>query len=115
MPEVPKIPRGPLWICLLGPTLMAAVTTASFLLSFRNLRNQVSGQVSGSSALEWLPSILNLLTLAVFIVCLIRFILILNRRYSTSTVVLLTFGYVIGHGVVGFAILFGACFLMMSP
>lgn len=115
MPEIPKIPRGPLWVCLLAPTLMAAVTTASFLLSFRSLRNQVSGQVSGSSALEWLPSILNLLTLAVSILCLIRFILILNRRYSTSTVVLLTFGYVIGHGVIAFAIFFGACFLMMSP
>ena len=111
MPEIPKIPRGPLWICLLAPSLMAAVTTASFLLSIRSLRNQVSG----SSALEWLPSILGLLTFAVSILCLVRFILILNRRYSTSTVVLLTFGYVIGHGVIAFAIFFGACFLMMSP
>ncbi len=105
MPEIPKIPRGPLWICLLAPQLMAAVSTA---LTF-----SLGNSLATSSAMNWLPGVLSLLSLAVFILCLIRFILILNRRYSTSTVVLLTFGYVIGQGVISFAMFFGACLLMM--
>lgn len=107
MPEVPKIPRGPLWICLMGPTLMTAVAIALMVM--------IGNASPASSVLSWVPGALSLVSLAVFVLCLIGFILILNRRYSTSTVVMLTFGYVIGHGVVGFAILFGACFLMMSP
>lgn len=107
MPEIPKIPRGPLWLCLLAPTLMSAVSIT--------LTISLGNSQANHPVLSWLPGTLSLVTLAVFILCLIGFILILNRRYSTSTVVLLTFGYVIGHGVVGFAILFGACFLMMSP
>lgn len=62
--------------------------------------------------MNWLPGVLSLLSLAVFILCLIRFILILNRRYAPSTVVLLTFGYVIGQGVIAFAMFFGACVMM---
>lgn len=107
MPEIPKIPRGPLWVCLLAPTLMAAVAIALMI--------KIGNAAPASSALSWVPVVLGLLSLAVFIIGLIRFILIINRRYSTSTVVLLTFGYVIGHGVIAFAILFGACFLAMSP
>ena len=105
MPEIPKIPRGPLWICLLAPQLMAAVSTG---LTFA-----IGNSLATSSVMNWLPGVLSLLSLAVFILCLIRFILILNRRYSTSTVVLLTFGYVIGQGVISFAMFFGACLLMM--
>jgi len=105
MPEVPKIPRGLLWICLLAPTLMAAVSTGLTFALGNSLRS--------SSVMNWLPGVLSFLSLAVSIVCLIRFILILSRRYATSTVVLLTFGYIIGQGVIAFALFFGACLLVM--
>lgn len=105
MPENPRIPRGPLWICLLAPTLMAAVSTGLTFALGNSLRS--------SSVMDWLPGVLSFLSLAVSIVCLIRFILILSRRYATSTVVLLTFGYIIGQGVVAFALFFGACLLVM--
>jgi len=106
MPEIPRLPRGLLWVCLLAPTLMAAVTTALTLA--------LGNSQSTYSVVRSLPGVFSLLSLAVFIICLIRFILMMNRRYSTSTVVLLTFGFVIGHGVVALGLAIGACFLIAA-
>jgi hypothetical protein len=105
MPEIPRIPRGRLRASMLAPPLSTALSS-SLLLALGNAR-------AISPVLNWLPAALGLLSLAVFIVCLIRFILLIHRRYATSTVVLLAFGYVIGQGVVSFAILFGSCVLLM--
>lgn len=104
MPETPKIPRGPLWTYLLAPPLLMAAST---LITFGIGNSQAS-----SSVMTWLPVTLGLLTLATFMFCLVGFVLLINRRYSTGTVLLLSFGYVIGQGVVSFAMFFGACLMM---
>lgn len=91
---------------LLAPPVFAAVVY-SLLFAIGNSR-------ASSSSMEWLPGALGFLSLGVFIGCLIGFILLLNRRYATSTVVLLTFGYVIGQGVIVVAMFFGACVFMLS-
>ena len=103
--EMPKLPRGRLWTYLLAPLICMAIST---LVTF-----QIGNSRVFSTFTNWLPAVLGLLTLMVFIVCLIGFIMMLNRRFATTTVVLLSCGYVIGHGVISFTMFFGTCLFLM--
>jgi len=113
MPEVPKIPRGPLWICLLLPPLMAGPLMMMALMTA--FASALGNSRPPAPYMKWWPGIMGILgfvTLVVFIVCLIRFIMLMNRRYSAPTVGLLSLGYVLGQIMVSFSICYGGCLIL---
>lgn len=108
MPEIPRIPRGRLWACLLWP-LGSVIVWVLLILLLSNW-----GGHSDPVATSWVNGLLGFLVLGVSLASLIGFILLLSRRYTTRTVVLLTFGYLIGYLVVVPGLAVGACFVIAA-
>lgn len=108
MPEIPRIPRGRLWACLLGP-LGAVIVWVLLIVLLSN-----SGSRFGPEATRAINGGLGFLVSAVSLASLIGFILLLSKRYTTRNVVLMTFGYLIGYLVVVPGLAVGACFLIAA-
>ncbi len=108
MPEIPKIPRGRLWACLLGP-LVAVIVRVLLLVLLSNPTSRLD-----PVAARGINTVVGFLVIAASLASLVGFIVLLSRRYTTRNVVLMTFGYLIGQVVVILGLAVGACFLIAA-
>jgi len=106
LPADPVLPRGQFWACLLAPPVFTAAALAAIILAQLSKRP--------SSDMAWLPPVAGILAFAVFLVCLVRFCVLISRRHGSQKMVLLALVYVAGQASVAFALFFGACVMSIS-
>jgi hypothetical protein len=105
-PEVPTpppdIPRGLLWTSLMAPPLMTSILTMVIGATYKRTSY-------GEAFLLVLP-----VALLTILFCLASFVSAWKVRYRGRSLVLTSFGYLLGQIILCLGLWFGGCYLIMS-